>query len=71
MRKSRIAAAVAAAAIGVGAVGVPSAEASSKWSKSQCKSYVTSFKKHHSKATKSQKSAANKTLKSHSCSQKV
>jgi hypothetical protein len=72
MTTTRIAAVAVAAALGVGGVGVPSAGAStSHWSKTQCKTYVKSFKKKHPKATKSQKSAANKTLKGHGCSQKV
>jgi hypothetical protein len=72
MTTTRIAAVAVAAALGVGGVGVPSAGAStSHWSKTQCKTYVKSFKKKHPKATKSQKSTANKTLKGHGCSQKV
>jgi hypothetical protein len=72
MKTKRIAAAAVAAALGVGTIGVPSAGASMKhWSKSQCKSYVTSFKKSHKKPTSSQKKSANKTLKGHGCSQKV
>jgi hypothetical protein len=69
MKRTRIAVVAVAAALGVGTIGVPSASA--KWSKSACKSYVTSFHKKHPKPTKAQKSTANKTLKKNGCSQKV
>ena len=63
----------AAAALAAASFALPATAgaASSHWSKAQCKSYVSSFHKSHSKATAKQKAAANKTLKGKGCSQKV
>lgn len=41
------------------------------WSSAQCKSYRASLLKHHAHPTTSQKTAANKTLKSWSCTIKA
>ncbi len=70
--KQRIAAAAVATAISVASVGAPAMASTSKhWSKTQCASYAKTFKKKHSHATASQKSAANKALKAAGCTTTV
>ncbi len=68
----RISTIAAIAAMGVATVGAPAtASASSHWTKAQCAAYKNSFTKTHKHPTSKQTSAANKTLKSWGCSQKV
>lgn len=64
---SRLALFAATIAIAAGSTGTPALAKTSKWSKSQC----TAYAKKYTKSSKSQKSAANKTLKSHGCTNKV
>jgi hypothetical protein len=72
MTHIRMTAAAAAATIALTAAAAPTgALAASHWSKSQCKSYVSTFHKNHAHATAAQKAAADKTLKGKGCSQKV
>lgn len=74
-RKNRVPAALAATVIAIGGLSAPALASSSKsskhWTKAQCESYVKSFNKAHKKPTKSQTSAANKTLKGYGCKQTV
>ena len=66
--KHRLAAAAMIATVTVAGATAPAlATSKSKWTKAQCTSYKTSFEKKHPKATKAQKTAANKTLKSWGC----
>ncbi len=68
----RTAAGTLSAVLLAGSLAGPAAAASSKhWSKTQCKSYVTSFHKNHAHATSAQKTTADKLLKSKGCTQKV
>jgi hypothetical protein len=67
----RVATVVAATAIGAGSLGVPAMGASSHWSTSACKSYVSSFKHKNAHPSKAKRAAANSTLKKHSCKQRV
>jgi len=61
--KSAAAVLTLTAVTGFAGVAAPALASSTHWSKSQCTSYA---KKYHS-ASKSHKTAANKTLKGHKC----
>ena len=67
----RVATVAVAAAIGTGSLAVPAMGASSHWSKSQCKSYVSGFKHKNAHPSKSKRAEGNKVLKKHSCTQRV
>jgi hypothetical protein len=71
IKTRRLATAVVAAAITVGSTGVPALGASSHWSKSQCKSYVTGFKNRNPHPSKARSAEGNKVLKKHGCTQHV
>jgi hypothetical protein len=65
---SRIALFAATLAVAVGGASAPAfATTSGKWSKSQC----TAYAKKYTKSSKSGQSSADKTLKSHKCTNKV
>jgi hypothetical protein len=64
----RIAALAITAAVAVGGSAAPAlAAGSGHWSKTQCASYTKTFAKKNPRASKGQKSAANKILKGHAC----
>jgi hypothetical protein len=71
IKTRRLATASVAAAITVASMGVPALGASSHWSESQCKSYVTGFKSRNPHPSKARRAEGNKVLKKHGCTQHV
>jgi hypothetical protein len=64
---SRIALFAATIAVAVGGASAPAFAASSKWTKAAC----TAYAKKYTKSSKSAKTAADKTLQAHKCTNKV
>jgi len=69
----RISVMAVAAAIGAAGIVAPAGAAKkpAHWSKTHCTSYVKKWDKAHKKATKAQKTKADKLLKKHGCTNKV
>jgi hypothetical protein len=70
----RISVMAVAAAIGAASIVAPAGAAKTKtthWTKAHCTSYVKKWDKAHKKATKAQKTKADKLLKKHGCTNKV
>ena len=65
--RKHVALLVVLASLGAADVGANASASTGKWSKSQCESWIKSFRKQHPQRTSAHKTEAIRTLKTHDC----